>query len=138
MSNIWVPNVARETCGHMDFQDARYKIVTSWVVIVNCYIIHCLRVGSMYHQYQPLVYYCGKRVIPALGVGLPTRSTVVIPALGVGLPTRSTVFSEENTLKRYRYSVWVNQPGVLYSSQEVFPSRTGQGLKSEADLRRWA
>ena len=24
----------------MDFQDARYKIVTSWVVIVNCYIIH--------------------------------------------------------------------------------------------------
>ena len=87
----------------------------------------------MYHQYQPLVYYCGKRVIPALGVGLPTRSTVVIPALGVGLPTRSTVFSEENTLKRYRYSVWVNQPGVLYSSQEVFPSRTGQGLKSEAD-----
>ena len=124
MSNIWDPNVARETCGHMDFQDARNKIVTSWVVTVNCYIIHSvLRVGSMYHQYQPLVYYCGKRVIPALGVGLPTRSTV---------------FSEENTLKRYRYSVWVNQPGVLYSSQEVFPSRTGQGLKSEADLRRWA
>ena len=70
----------------------------------------------MYHQYQPLVYYCGKRVIPALGVGLPTRSTVVIPALGVGLPTRSTVFSEENTLKRYRYSVWVNQPTGALSS----------------------
>ena len=78
MSNIWDPNVARETCGHMDFQDARYKIVTSWVVIVNCYIIHSV--------------------------------------LEWAVCTTSINRWFINVAKElYRHSVWVYQPGVLYS-----------------------
>ena len=85
MSNIWVPNVARETCGHMDFQDARYKIVTSWVVIVNCYIIHSVLEWAV----------CTTSI---------NRWFIIVAK------------------ELYRHSVWVYQPGVLYSLKRI-PSR---------------